>query len=408
MTANRQDALIDMAGRVLLATYRRQPVVMQRGSGMHVWDVTGKRYLDMTAGISVCALGHAHPALTRTLSEQAQRLLHISNLYFIEEQILAAGAITERSFGGRVFFCNSGAEANEAALKLARRYQSLIAGRPERTRIVSTHGSFHGRSFATVSITGQDRYRRDFGPMLAPVAQVPFGDLDAAARALRSSPACAFIVEPIQADGGIVVPPPGYLSGLRALADETGTLLIFDEVQTGMGRTGRWFGYQHEDIRPDIMALAKALGGGIPVGAIVATGEVAAGLELAADGPAPHASTFGGNPLACAAVRTVIETIEQQGLIERGAAVGAHLAQGLADLVRRHPEQCREARGRGLLQGLVLTGPAGPVVVRCREEGLLLSAVSDVVVRFTPALIAERAHIDQAIAIVDEVLRAPA
>src|ERR1051325_7023802 len=232
----------------------------------------------MTAGIAVCGLGHAHPAFTARITEQLARLIHVSNLYFNDQQILAARAITERSFADRVFFCNSGAEANESALKLARRYQAVVAGAPQRTTVVSTHGSFHGRSIATVSVTGQAKYRDGFGPLFGPVEFIPFGDLEAAAKALEAPTACAMIVEPIQAEGGIVVAPPGYLAGLRRLCDDTGTILIFDEVQTGVGRTGMWFGHQHDDVAPDVMTLAKGLGGGIPIGAVACSEKAAAGL----------------------------------------------------------------------------------------------------------------------------------
>src|SRR6185295_6076853 len=261
--------------------------------------------LDMTAGIAVCGLGHAHPIFTGRMTEQLGKLVHVSNLYFNDQQILAAKAITERCFADRVFFCNSGAEANEGALKLARRYQAL-AEEPHRTTFVSTHGSFHGRSFATVSITGQPKYREGFGPLVGPVEFVAYGDLDAARKVLAERTACAMIVEPIQAEGGIIVAPAGYLAGLRELCNETGTLLIFDEVQTGVGRTGKWFGHQHDDVFPDVMTLAKGLGGGVPIGAVAVSEKAAAGLTIQAGGAVPHATTFGGNPLACASAIAVL------------------------------------------------------------------------------------------------------
>jgi acetylornithine/N-succinyldiaminopimelate aminotransferase len=404
MTSNRHAELMAAAERVLIKNYRQQPLVLSRGSGVHLWDVAGNQYLDMTAGISVCCLGHSHPALEKALCEQAGRLLHTSNLYFIEQQILAAQAITDRCFGDRVFFCNSGAEANEAALKLARRYQHVIAGKPSRDLIVSTTGSFHGRSLATVAITGQEQYREGFGPLFGPVEFVPFGDLDAAARVLEAREACAFIVEPIQAEGGIAVPPEGYLAGLRALCDDTGTILIFDEVQTGVGRTGKWFAHQHENVTPDVMTLAKALGGGVPIGAVVATESAARGLAAIDGSAVPHASTFGGNAFACAAASTVIRIIEEQALVDRCAEVGQHLGDRLAGLVQKYPERCAGARGRGFLRGLVLKEPAARVVMRCREAGLLLSVAGAQVVRFAPALIAGREHIDEAVSILDTIL----
>src|SRR4051812_28498795 len=262
-----QDELLEVADQVFVKNYRQAPIVLERGRGCEVWDRAGTRYLDMTAGIAVCGLGHAHPIFTGRVTEQLTKLVHVSNLYFNDQQILAAKAITERCFATRVFFCNSGAEANEGAMKLARRYQ-VLAEEAHRTTFVSTHGSFHGRSFATVSITGQPKYREGFGPLVGPVEFLPYGDLEAAARVLETRTACAMIVEPIQAEGGIITAPPGYLAGLRRLCDDTGTLLIFDEVQTGVGRTGAWFAHQHHEVAPDVMTLAKGLGGGVPIGAV--------------------------------------------------------------------------------------------------------------------------------------------
>jgi acetylornithine/succinyldiaminopimelate/putrescine aminotransferase len=289
MTTVNQTELIAIADRVLVKNYRQQPIVLRSGRGTELWDVDGRRYLDMTSGIAVCALGHAHPGLTARLTEQLTRLVHVSNLYYNDQQILAAQSIVERSFADRVFFCNSGAEANEAALKLARRYQQVVAGKPERTRVIATVGSFHGRSIATVAITGQSKYRDGFGPLWGPVEFVTYGDLHAIAAALGKGDVCAIIVEPIQAEGGIVVAPPGYLAGLRRACDNAGALLIFDEVQTGVGRTGRWFGHQHDGVNPDVMTLAKGLGGGVPVGAVAATERAAEGLAVAAGGAVPHA-----------------------------------------------------------------------------------------------------------------------
>lgn len=398
-----QQELIDLANEVLLKNYRQQPVVFVRGAGVELFDASGARFLDMTAGISVCCLGHSHPALTEALAAQAGRLLHTSNLYFIEQQIRAAAAITERCFADRVFFCNSGAEANEAALKLARRYQHVVAGAPQRNTFVSTLGSFHGRSMATVSVTGQDKYREGFGPMVGPVEFVPFGDAAAATAALEGGEACAFIVEPIQAEGGIVVAPRGYLAHLRELCDRTGTILIFDEVQTGVGRTGKWFGHQHDGVVPDVMTMAKALGGGVPIGALAASDKAAAGLTFVEGSAVPHASTFGGNAFACAAANAVFETVDREGLLDNCAQVGEHLGAALASLVDRH-DVAVEARGRGFLRGLVLDRPAAPFVTRCRENGVLLSVAGGVVVRFAPALIATEANVDEAIAVLDAAL----
>jgi len=399
-----QTSLIELAADVLMQNYRQQPMVMARGQGAELWDVAGNRYLDMTAGIAVCALGHAHPSLTRALAEQAAMLLHTSNLYFVEEQILAAKALVEVAFPGRVFFCNSGAEANEAAIKLARRYQFQEDATKQRHQVIAASGSFHGRSMATVSVTGQEKYRDGFGPLIAPVSFVPFGDLAAATAALSEQKACALIVEPVQGEGGIVVPPEGYLKGLRKACDESGTLLIFDEVQTGVGRTGRWFGHQWEGVVPDVMTMAKGLGGGFPVGAVLATEKASRGLQFMEGGAVPHATTFGGNPLACRAVRTVLETIKNDNLIENANEVGEYLAAGLEALRAKVGEPCLDVRGRGLLRGLALSVPAGPFVVKCRERGLLLSVAGGSVIRFAPALNITTAHVDEALSILGQVL----
>ncbi|MCL4225429.1 MAG: acetylornithine/succinylornithine family transaminase [Myxococcales bacterium] len=396
--------LLAVADRTFIKNYRQQPVVLARGAGAELWDVDGRRYLDMTAGIAVCCLGHAHPELTRRLAEQLGRLTHVSNLYWNEPQIEAALALTGRSFADRVFFCNSGAEANEGAIKLVRRWQQVVAGQPARTTIVATHGSFHGRSVATVSLTGQPKYREGFGPLFGPVEFVPFGDAAAARAALAAPAACAIIVEPIQAEGGIVVPPPGYLAALREACDATGTLLIFDEVQTGVGRTGRWWGHEHDGVTPDVMTLAKGLGGGVPVGAVLATERAAAGLAAAPGGAVPHASTFGGNPLATAAAVAVLEIVERDGLLAQVTARGEHLGQALAGLVAAHPGAALEARGRGLLRGLRVAAGAAAVVARARELGVLLSLAGADVVRFAPSFVVSPAQLDEAVSVLGQVL----
>ncbi|MSP15314.1 MAG: acetylornithine/succinylornithine family transaminase [Myxococcales bacterium] len=406
--AARHAELLATARRRLVQNYKQQPIVLSRGEGSEVWDVAGRRYLDMTAGIAVSALGHAHPRLTAAITAQAGRLLHVSNLYFNEQQALLADALIERAFPGRVFFCNSGAEANEAAIKLARRYQAVVAGAPERVTILATDGSFHGRSVATVSLTGQEKYRKNFGPLFGPVGFLPYGDLAAARTALTEARACALLVEPIQAEGGIIVPPVGYLAGLREACSETGTLLLFDEVQTGVGRTGRWFGHQHDGVVPDVMTLAKGLAGGVPIGAMVASEEAARGLEPLPGEPAPHASTFGGNPLACAAALAVLDAIDTEGLLARCAAAGARLDAGLAALVVRHPTLARGTRGRGLLRGLVVAADLSGIVAACREAGLLVSAAGPDVVRFVPPLVVRDDQVDEAVAILGDVLAARA
>lgn len=392
------NALIGAAKKLLLNNYRQAPVVMSRGEGCVLFDTEGRRYLDMTAGIAVCVLGHGDPGLAQALGEQAHRLIHTSNLYFVENQVRLAEALVRRGFPGRAFFCNSGTEANEAALKLARRYQITVQGRAARTEIVAFENSFHGRTIGALSVTGQAKYREGFGPLFGPVRFLPFGDV-AAIRAEVTDRTCAVIIEPVQAEGGIHVPPPGYLQELRRRCTETGTVLIFDEVQTGVGRTGTFFGFEKEGVVPDVVTLAKGLGGGVPIGAMLANEEVSRGFE-----PGTHASTFGGNPFATAAALYIQEAIDRLGLLERCREAGSYLGNALARLATRRRPRARAARGRGLLQGLALDGEAAPVVERARQRGLLLSAVGGTVVRFAPALIVGKNEIDEAIEILDQVL----
>ncbi|MDB4955284.1 MAG: acetylornithine and succinylornithine aminotransferase [Myxococcales bacterium] len=399
-----QAELLALADQVLVKNYRSQQIVLDRGQGCELWDADGKRYLDMTAGIAVCGLGHCHPGFTARVTEQLGKLVHVSNLYLNRQQILAAQAIIERSFAKRVFFCNSGAEANEAALKIARRYQAIVAGAPERTTVVSTLGSFHGRTIASVSITGEPKYHEGFGPLFGPVNLIPYGDLEAATRALESRTACCMIIEPIQAEGGIVVPPPGYLAGLRQLCSDTGTVLIFDEVQTGIGRTGKMFGHQHDNVFPDIMTLAKGLAGGIPIGAVACTEQTAQGLALQAGGPVPHGSTFGGNPLACAAALAMLDIIDKDRLLDRVTESGNYLGGKLAELVAELPGRVVDARGRGLLRGIAIAGSPLEVITKCRERGVLLSIAGSKVVRFAPPYIVERHDLDEAVSVLRGVL----
>jgi predicted acetylornithine/succinylornithine family transaminase len=403
---NRHEKLLEGAKRHLIQNYKQQPVVLARGEGVHVWDVRGQRYLDMTAGIAVCCLGHGHPKLSIAVALQADRLIHGSNLYFIETQLLLAEALTERSFADRVFFCNSGGEANEAALKCARRYQQVVAQKPEKVTIVSAEASFHGRTIATVSITGQEKYRKGFGPLFGPVRYVPFGDAAAMRAALADGTACAVILEPIQAEGGIIVPPPGYLREVKQACVDTGTVLIFDEVQTGVGRTGTLWGYEQEGAAPDLMTLAKGLAGGVPIGALLATDEAAKGFVPLAGEAVPHASTFGGNALACAAALTVLDVIEEESLLQNCREAGEYLGRGLEKLVDKYPGVALEARGRGLLRGLAVASDAPGIVAACRERGMLLSVAGTHTVRFVPPLLVRREHLDEALGILDAVLAA--
>ncbi len=406
MSLDEQKQLMETARRVLTENYRQQPIVLHKGKGCEVWDLAGTRYLDLTAGIAACPLGHGHPLLAAAVAAQAASLIHVSNLFYNDQQIRLAEALAQRASAmgaPRVFFCNSGAEANEAAIKLAKRYQTVTKGRPERLEVFGFEGSFHGRTIATVALTGQEKYRTGFGPLVEWSRIVPFPESAADTRALDAITelTCAVILEPIQAEGGIRVPPPGFLAALRKKCTETGTILIFDEVQTGVGRTGTFFGYEEEGVVPDIVSLAKGLAGGVPIGAIVASDEVAKGFA-----PGSHASTFGGNPLACAAGLAVQRAIDEGKLLARVTEAGDHLAKLLAGLVTKHPGRAKEVRGRGLLRGLAVEGDAAHIVQRCREKGVLLSVAGGTVVRFVPPYIVTDAQLEEGVAVLDAVLSA--
>ncbi len=380
-----------------IGLYARQPVALVRGRGCVVWDADGKSYLDFFAGVAVNNLGHCHPAVVDAIRRQAGELLHVSNHYHSAVEGELAALLCRHSFAERVFFCNSGAEANEAAMKLARRWGSEHGG--GRYEILSTHGSFHGRTFATLTATGQEKYHRGFLPLLPGIRLVPFDDLDAMTAAVGPE-TVAILVEPVQGEGGVVVPKPGYLTGLRALCDRHGLLLVFDEIQTGFGRTGRLFAYEHERAVPDVMTLAKALGGGVPIGAMVTTAKLAAAFT-----PGAHGTTFGGNPLACAAASATVRTIAEPAFLGHAATMGDRLRAGLERLATRH-RRIRHVRGQGLLLGLELDGPGADVVARCREDGLLVNCTADRVVRLSPPLVVSEREIDDALAMLDRALEA--
>jgi acetylornithine/N-succinyldiaminopimelate aminotransferase len=392
------DELIASGRKLLLNNYNRANVVLSRGQGCELWDADGRRFLDMTAGIAVCVLGHGDEGLAQAIGDQARKLHHTSNLYFIENQIRLAEALSRRAFQGKAFFCNSGTEANEAALKIARRYQAVVKNQPERIEFVACEGSFHGRTMGALSVTGQPKYRQGFGPLVPGAQFMPFGDLEAA-RAAITDKTCAVIIEPIQAEGGINLPPPGYLQELKRICADRGALLILDEVQTGVGRCGTFYAYEREAMVPDVITLAKGMAGGIPMGAMLANEEVSRAFE-----PGSHASTFGGNPLASAAAIYLQQAIDEQNLLKRCQEMGAYLSSALLRLAERRRPRTRAARGRGLLQGLVLEGEAGPVVAKARDKGLLVSIAGGNVVRFAPPLIVSRGELDEAIAIMDAVL----
>jgi acetylornithine/N-succinyldiaminopimelate aminotransferase len=388
------------ADRVLFRNYKRAPVAFSHGKGTRLFDLEGREYLDFIGGIAVSSLGHAHPALVRAVSEQAARYVHVSNLYQIPEQVEAARRLVGLSGLDRAFFCNSGAEANEAAIKLARKRGKAVKG-PECHEVLVAEHSFHGRTLATVAATGNPRYQAGFEPMPAGFRFVPFDDVAAMRNAVGPATA-AILVEPIQGEGGVVVPSPGYLAGLRALCNEANILLVLDEVQTGIGRTGRMFAYQAAGIRPDVVTLAKGVAGGVPAGVVLATEEAASHFV-----PGDHGSTFGGNALASAAICAVLDAIEREGLVENAGACGARLVTGLEEL-RAKRAVVGEIRGAGLLVGADLEIEAGPVVDACRERGLLVNAVRPKTLRFAPPLVVTPAEVDAAIEILDSALGAVA
>jgi len=390
------DDLIRDSARYLANTYARFPVVLVRGRGDRLWDSDGKEYLDFAAGIAVDVLGHCHPKVVEAIKAQAEALLHVSNLYHIEPQIRLAQALCEHSFADKVFFCNSGAEANEAAIKLARRYAKVRWG-PDRYEIVCMRDSFHGRTMATLTATGQEKHQRGFEPLLPGFKHIPFNDLRAAEQAIDSR-TCAVLVEPIQGEGGVRVPDDDYLPGLRQLCSDRDVLLMLDEVQTGMGRTGRLFAYEHWGIEPDVMTLAKALGGGLPIGAMLAKEEVASAFV-----PGSHASTFGGSPFITAAALAALTAIIEERLPQRAAKIGAYFLGRLRELVQRYP-YAKEARGKGLILALELAVPAKPIVDRCLQLGLLILTAGDQILRFVPPLIIGEAEVDEALSILDQAL----
>ena len=380
-----------------VGVYARQPVALVRGRGAEVWDADGRRFIDFFAGLSVSNVGHCHPAVMEAVRAQTASLLHTSNVYHSVPASELAALLCRHSFAERVFLCNSGAEANEAAMKLARRWGSTDGG--GRYEILSTVGSFHGRTFATLTATGQEKYHTGFLPLLPGIRLVPYDDLPAMAEAVRDE-TVAILVEPIQGEGGVVTPRPDYLPGLRTLADRRKMLLILDEIQTGLARTGRLFAHEHAGITPVIMTLAKALGGGLPVGAMCATERVAKSFT-----PGSHGSTFGGNPVACAAAVAALGVLADPKLHAHVREIGGYLRGRLEQLAARHP-MITQVRGEGLMLGAVLDRPGADVVERCRRDGLLINCTADRVLRFLPPLVIERPLVDEGLAILEKALAA--
>ncbi len=387
---------MNTADKVIAKTYKRFPIVITKGKGCSLWDTDGKKYIDFVSGIAVCNLGHAHPKVSEALSKQADILLHVSNLYYTEPQVELACKLTENSFADRVFFCNSGAEANEAAIKLARKYFK-DKGEKERYRIVTMEKSFHGRTMATLSATGQDKIRKGFEPILEGFDYIPFNDIDALQKSIGSS-TCAVLLEPIQGEGGVRCPDPDYLKAVRRLCDETEVLLIFDEIQTGMGRTGKLFAYEHFGIEPDIMTLAKALANGLPIGAMLAREEIAEAF-----GQGTHASTFGGTPIITAASIQVVKVLLEENLIHHCAKMGAYFKERLSGLKAKH-ESIVDVRGMGLLLGMKLKIEGDTIVNSCMEKGFLINCIQGNILRFIPPLIVEKEEIDALVVCLDEIL----
>ncbi len=388
--------IMKRADQVMAATYKRFPVAFEKGSGCKLWDTQGRAYTDFVAGIAVCNLGHAHPRIQAAVSSQAETLLHVSNLYYTLPQVELASWLVENSFADRVFFGNSGAEANEAAIKLARRYFKE-RDEAQRFRIITMQRSFHGRTLATLSATGQEKIRKGFEPVLEGFDFVPFNDAEALRSAIGSS-TCAVMLEPIQGEGGVRCPDENYLKAVRDICDESGLLMIFDEIQTGMGRTGQLFAYQHFGVEPDIMTLAKALANGLPVGAMLAKEQIAAAF-----GPGSHASTFGGTPIVTAAALEVCKILTEDKIIENGHKAGIYFKDKLYELKDRHAI-IEDVRGIGLLLGMKLKIDGGPVVTKCMQKGFLINCIQDNILRFIPPLVISNDEIDELLECLDTTL----
>ncbi len=394
-----QTELLALAAERLYPNYKPAPFVLARGKGCELFDVDGKRWLDLCAGVAVCSVGHAHPKLASAIAEQAGRLMHVSNYFYNEENILLADELCTKSGMARAFFCNSGAEANEAMFKLARRH--FHAQGAPRTKIIAFHNAFHGRTMAALSMTGTPKYREGFGAVEG-VVHVEYGDLSAVERQMGREVA-AVIVEPVQGEGGVLPAPSGFLTGLRRLCDAHGSLLLLDEVQTGIGRLGRWFGFEGSGVRPDAIALAKGLGGGFPIGAMLTTEALSTALP-----PGSHGSTFGGNALASAASRAVLRILDEEKILAAVASKGARLATMLRELALEFPDSCEGERGDGLLRGLVLKPGllARDVLPRLAEAGVLLTAAGDRVLRFSPPLVVSEAELAEGVRAVRDVVAA--
>lgn len=397
MASGKNKQVIELTQKYVMDTYNRFPLALVRGKGSYVWDAEGRRYLDFFSGLAVNNLGHSHPAVVRAIKKQAERLLHVSNLFHIDHQAELARLLCQKTFAEKVFFCNSGAEANEGAVKLARKYARKIL-KEERFEVITMHQSFHGRTLGMITATGQPRYQEGFGPLLPGFRYAEFGNLESVQDQLNEK-TCAILVEPIQGEGGVRFASPEFFKGLRQLCDDTKVLLIFDEVQVGMGRTGKFLAHEHYGIVPDISTMAKALAGGLPIGALLATDAVAHAFS-----PGDHAATFGGNPFVTAVGCEVVRTCFREKLLQNAATSGRYFLKRLLSLQEKF-DWIQEVRGLGLILAVELKRQARPLVVACLEAGLLVNVVKENTIRILPPLTVKRREIDEAMTILEKVLR---
>ncbi|MGZ3603478.1 MAG: acetylornithine transaminase [Thermodesulfobacteriota bacterium] len=387
--------MMTLSEKYVANTYARYPVLLVRGKGTRVWDLEGEEYLDFVSGLAVCNLGHCHPKVVKAIQEQAEKLIHVSNFYYIEPQIQLASLLCKHSFADKVFFCNSGAEANEGALKLARKYAKEKIGK-DRYEIITMERSFHGRTLATLTATGQEKFRKGYEPLMPGFKYVPFNDIKALRNAIDSR-TCAVMLEPIQGEGGVNCPSEGYLKSLREICDEAGLLLIYDEVQVGMGRTGKLFAYEHDGIEPDMLTLAKSLAGGVPIGALLIKKGIADSFK-----PGDHASTFGGNPLATAAGVAAITAIIDEGMLENCQKMGAYFLSQLEEIKKKFAF-VKEIRGMGLILGMELKIDGSSIVREMLKKKILINCTMGNVLRFLPPLIVTEEEIDHVIQTLEEV-----
>ncbi|WP_366923219.1 acetylornithine transaminase [Metallumcola ferriviriculae] len=390
--------IVEQGKKYVMNTYGRLPLALVKGQGPRVWDADGKEYLDFVGGLAVNSLGHCHPAVSEAIAAQARQLIHCSNLYWIEPQVKLAQILVERSGLGQAFFCNSGAEANESAIKLARKYAKTNWGE-EKYEIISMQKSFHGRTLATLTATGQEKFHNGFAPLPEGFKYVPFNDIGALEAAI-SPVTCAVLLEPVQGEGGVFTADSQYLKQVKELCEANQILLIFDEVQCGIGRTGKWFAFQQSGVMPDILSLAKALGGGTAIGAMLAGEKVASGFQ-----PGDHASTFGGNPLACAAAVAAMTAMAEEKVVGNAAEIGDYFREKLSALIDRY-DFVTEVRGSGLMLGLQLTKPGAAIVEYCLRAGLLINCVAGDTLRFLPPLNITTVEVDEAMSILERALEA--